>query len=350
MTTLDDLQQIRKLDKEKMANLIADVPNQCLRAYQQSQKINIQYPISGIQNLVVCGMGGSAIGGDLVKTLLNEQLAIPFLVIRNWQLPNFVNQNSLVFVVSYSGNTQETLECFQQAQKKKAKIIAITSGGQLKKLSKESKIPVFDFDFKAPPRASLGYLSIPILVILEKIGLVNLDFFKIEKSLKLLDQFNQQFLPEIKTEKNIAKYLAYFCFDHLPLIIASSEFAPVARRWKNQFNENSKSFAFYEEMPEIFHNLVEGEFPQRLEDEIVILFLEDPIDKSNSKKSLSGFKKLLEQKNIRYESVPVFGDNFFIKLFSLVILGDWVSFYLAMLNNVNPTPVEQIEWLKKQLL
>lgn len=349
MTTLDDIKSIKELDKGKMADFIADLPKQCLKTYQQSQKINIQYSLFDIQHLVVCGMGGSAIGGDLIKTIINEQLSIPFSVIRDYQLPNYVNENSLVILISYSGETTETLSCAKKAIKRKSPIIVIASDGELEKIAKENKWPIFKIDYQSQPRAALAWLTMPILVILEKLNLLNLKNFNLEENLKLLEQFGQNFRPNIPTEKNIAKYLAYFCFDHLPIIFASEKFTAAARRWKTQFNENSKNFAVWENLPESLHNTIEGDKPWRLKDEFVFLFFDSSLDEPLFHQSAKIWQKLLNQENIRWEAIPSFGDNLFLANFAYVLLGDWVSFYLAMLNQVDPTPVEKIKWLKEQL-
>jgi glucose/mannose-6-phosphate isomerase len=352
MNSLDDIKQIRELDKEKMADFIVDLPKQCLKAYQSSQKLNlssIQNQTSNIQNIVICGMGGSAIGGDLIKSIINDYLSVPFLVIRDYQLPNFVNENSLVILVSYSGQTIETLSCAPDVLKRKSKIIVLTSGGDLEKLAEKNHWPIFKINYQSQPRAALAWLMMPLLVILEKLNLIDLKELEIEKSLELLEQFNQSFYPEIPTEKNIAKYLAYFCFDHLPVILSSEKFSAAARRWKTQFNENSKNFAIWEILPESFHNTIENDLPWRLKDEIVVLFFDSLLDEPTLRRSIKACQELLEEENIRWESIPSFGNNLFLANLAYVLLGDWVSFYLAMLNQADPTPVRKIQWLKAQI-
>ncbi len=349
MTTLDDIKQIKKLDKSGLANFIADLPEQCLKAEQQSQKIILSKNYQNTEKIVICGMGGSAIGGELIKDLTADQLKIPVIVNRDWNLPALVDQNTLVILVSYSGQTQETLSCAKKAIKKKAKIFIITGGGELAKLAKKEKISVLKFNYQAPPRASLGYLFIPILVILEKLKFISLKSWSIKSSLGQLKKFSQAFDLEVPTEKNIAKYLAYFVFDHLPIIIAPTKMTGVARRWKTQMAENSKNFAFFEISPEILHNSIESQFPWRLKDELVFLILEESKGKRESRKALKTFQKLLDKQNIRWESVPTFGTNLFIQTLSSVIMGDWLSFYLSMLNQTDPTPVNNINWLKKRL-
>ena len=349
MTALDNLNQIKKLDKSSMVSFISDLPDQIGKAYQKAQKIKMPKNYKNIKNIVICGMGGSAIGGDLIKIMTENQLTIPLIVNRSWKLPSMVNKNSLVFLVSFSGQTQEILNCAQSAVKKEAKIVMITGGGELQKIAQKYKLPIFKFRYSGPPRAGLGYLSMPILVILEKLNLINLNDWQIPSSLTKLANFNQIFYPKARSEKNIAKYLAYFIFDHLPIIIVPENLAGLARRFKTQMAENSKNFCFFETFPEIFHNSIESQFTWRLKNEIVVLIFEDFNYKSNTKQALRLFQKLLDQEKIAWEGIPNFGDNLFIQTFSLVLLSDWVSFYLSMLNKIDPTPVAKIQWLKKQM-
>jgi len=349
MNLLDKIKQIQKLDKSNMSDFIADLPEKCSKAYTLSQKIILpkDYQSANIENVVVCGMGGSGIGGELVKNIVTDQIKKPFIIIRDWDLPKMIDKNSLVFLVSYSGNTKETLSCAKKALEVKAKIFVITQGGELKKFAQNNKLPIFNFQYKAPPRASLSHLLMPILVVLEKNRIVDLKKLQIPQNLKILKEFNQLFYPQTPTEKNMAKNLAFLIFDHLPIIIAPTNLSGVARRWKTQFAENGKNFSFFEAEPTIFHNFVESRFPRRLKDEFAFLLLENLKKQTRSKKSLNEFEKLLEKKSICWEKIPQFGEDIFAQILSLILLGDWISFYLAILNQVDPTPVKQIEAIKR---
>ncbi|MBU4369472.1 bifunctional phosphoglucose/phosphomannose isomerase [Patescibacteria group bacterium] len=349
MSFLDNIKQIQKLDKSNMSDFIADLPEKCLEAYTLAQKIVLpqDYEDANIENVVICGMGGSAIGGELAENIIADQLEKSIIVIRDWNPPKMINKNSLVFLVSYSGNTKEILSCAEITLQAKAKIFIITQGGELKKFAQKNKLPIFSFQYKAPPRASLSYLLMPVLVVLEKSKLVNLKKLQIPHNLKILKDFNQLFYPQTPNEKNIAKHLAYFVFDHLPIIIAPTSLSGVARRWKTQFAENGKNFSFFNTEPEIFHNFVESRFPQRLKDDFVFLILENLKKQTKSKKSLREFEKLLEKQCIYWQKIPQFGKNIFTQILSLVLLGDWISFYLAILNQVDPTPIQQIEAIKR---
>ncbi|MDD5164124.1 MAG: bifunctional phosphoglucose/phosphomannose isomerase [Patescibacteria group bacterium] len=349
MTILDDLKQIRKIDKLKMADFISELPEQCLAAYEQALKISLPKDCHEVKNIIICGMGGSAIGGELAKDLVQNKITVPIIINRDFNLPILVDEKSLVILVSYSGNTQETINCFKQSLKTKAKKFVITGGGELEKMAKKENCPIFKFKYSAPPRASLAYLFIPILVIFEKMGLVNLKSWQITESLKELQKINKNFKPETLTEKNKAKFLAYSVFDRLPIIIAPSHFSSLANRLKNQLAENGKNFAFSETWPEIFHNFIESRLPLRMEDDLIYLFLDDLNQDKEIKKSLISFQDLLDKKRNYKETISPFGENYFTQFLSFILISDWLSFYLAILNQSDPTPVENINWLKKQL-
>jgi glucose/mannose-6-phosphate isomerase len=350
MSELDNLKKIKELDKEKMANFIKEFPNECLKAYQFTIKnfdpSSINKPI---KNILICGMGGSAISGDIIKSILNPYLKIPLIINRDFNLPNYINEESLVILISYSGETLETISCAREALLKNANIIVITKNGELEKFALKNQLLIFKINYSAQPRAALAWLLMPILCILEKLNLIDLKKLEIEESLKILIQFNQSFYPEIPTEKNIAKYLAYFCFDHFPIIVSSENFSGAARRFKNQINENSKNFSSLEIIPESFHNTLESEIPWRLKDDIVILIFDSPLDNEKLTQAIRIWEKLLDREDIRWEAIPSFGNNLFLANLSYIVLGDWVSFYLAILNQVDPTKIEKINWFKKQL-
>ena len=346
MSILDNLKQIQKIDRQNMAGFISDFFNQCLEAYQLAHKFKLPASYKKVENVVICGMGGSAIGGNLARNLDSK---IPVIIVRNYRPPAFINNKTLVITVSYSGNTKETLSCFNQALKKKAKIIAITTSGKLARVAKKKKIPLIKFAYSSPPRAALGWLFTLILTILARLNFTAQKEAKIEKSIKLLQGLEKKFEPSIKTRNNPAKSLAMFIYKRLPLIIGSEHLAPVARRWKGQLAENSKNLAFFEKAPEIFHNTVVGlKFPTSIKNKLVILILESTSYHPSSKRVFQAFEKLLTKEKIKYRAIIASGQTSLVEILSLVLLGDWTSFYLAILNSVDPTPTKNIDWMKKQ--
>jgi len=227
-----------------MYDYILDLPNQLKSAAKIAAELELPGDYESVKNVLVLGMGASAIGGDIAKSLLENTLKVPMQIIRDYSLLDYVDSNSLVIANSYSGNTDEPLIAFQKAKEKRAKLIAITKGGKLAEIANADAIPLLQFEYKAQPRAALGYLFAPIVIILEKLGL--------SKSSTDFDHV------EIADSSDKAKDLAQKIQGKIPVICAGEFLAPVARRAKNQFNENSKSTAIFEEIPEMFHNTIEG--------------------------------------------------------------------------------------------
>ncbi len=350
MSCLDNLERIKKIDKEGIADLIDGLPKQCLKAYQEAREIVLPKDLSSIKKIVVVGMGAPILGGEIAYSIIEDQLKIPLVFCRSGQLPKNIDKESLIILASFSGETRETLSCFNEAIEQGMKIFVISGRGELKKLAIKHQLPLFSFTHPGISRTALGFFIMPILVLLEKLNLIRVQNIQMEASLKILDRFSKKFRPEIETEKNVAKYLAYFIFDHTPLVLAPHKFLPVARRWKNEFNENAKSFAFFDELPEVFHNTIEGRLPWRLKDEIAVLILESINEPKIYQKNLYYFEEFLRQEDIRYEVIPALGGNLLVQTLSLITIGDWTSFYLAILNNQDPALNKKIDWLKSRSL
>ncbi|HPA25565.1 MAG TPA: bifunctional phosphoglucose/phosphomannose isomerase [bacterium] len=345
MTNLDQNELIQTLDKADMASYILALPSQIEESLLKIKQMTIPADWKKIDNICFVGMGGSATAGDLVANLPALDLKIPLTVVRDFQLPNWVNKNTLVVIVSHSGNTEETLAAFKYAAAKEAKMFVIAERGDLEQLAEKEKAVIFDYDTLAQPRAAMGFQLGAIFGLLKKINIIS---YTLEPSLQVLKKLNQELNPDVQTENNLAKNLAYFCFDHLPIIVASGILKTTAWRWKTQFNENAKTFAFTENLPECMHNSIEGlDYPARFRDDFVYLILANAFETPELLERQEKLKNILQEKNIAYELVEAVGEDVFSQKLSLLLLGDWLSYYLALLNNVDPTPVLTIEKAKK---
>jgi len=352
MSLLDDKKLIEKYDPKKMYDSISKFPSQLEHAFKIADSVDISKIHSGrIENIALAGLGGSAIGGDLVKSYLFFQMKIPFFICRNYFLPNFVGERSLVFVSSYSGNTEETLSAYDQAKKRKAQIVCISSDGKLEKKAKEDGFCLVQIPSGYQPRAALGYSFVPILWILSRLGFCTDKRKDIQKTIEFLSKNSTGYRVETKTSENPAKRLAERVFHKLPIIYSSHDFFDaVAYRWKGQLCENSKILAFFNVFPEFNHNeLVGWNILSGLEDKFLVIFLKDKGDFSRIKKRMEIVKRILQNRNVEVVEVESGGPNLLARIFSLIQLGDFISLYLAILNEVDPTPVEVIDYLKKEL-
>lgn len=319
------------LDSQNMLQVIKDFPNQCREALSLPKGLSIS---GDINNIVVAGMGGSAICGDLLKIYLSDT-NIPVHVSRGYKLPNFVNENSLVFAVSYSGNTEETLSSLKDAKEKNAQIVGITSNGKLAdEYKKVIKIP---FGFQ--PRAALGYLFFPMLGVLHNAKIAKVRNDELNEMLDTLKQTNKF----EDNGQNLAKKLK----DKIPVIYASEALGPIAMRWKTQINENAKMPAFYNVFSEMSHNEIAGY--KGMDRKFAAVIIRDKHDNDRIKKSMDICKEIMET-SVDVEEVETQGSSLLARMFSAIYLGDFVSYYLALWNRVDPSPVEVIEEMKRKLI
>jgi glucose/mannose-6-phosphate isomerase len=350
MVDLDDLLIYRKLDAGGMLGHLHQFPEQCRLAWEKVLEFDLPPEYSRVDKVVVLGMGGSAIGGDMVRRLALAESRVPVWVIRDYGLPPFVNGDTLVIASSYSGNTEETLSAFTASLKTPAKKLVITAGGRLKKLAEKEGIPVFSIDYQAPPRAAFPHSFVPLVGIFQKLGLLGDKSAELEQALQVLDKFAGELMETAPLASNPAKRLAARMWGQLVVIYGGGILAEVARRWKNQLNENSKAWAFFELFPELNHNAVVGcDFPPEVKDRVFVVLLSSVLFSPRSRLHYEAAAELLAKSKISYEVVEAVGEAALAQLMSLVLLGDYVSFYLAMLNETDPTPLEAVDFVKGYL-
>ena len=350
MTTLN-LAQIKRYDSEDMLHLLSSFSEQCKRGWEIGEALELEGCDERIpNNIVIAGMGGSGIGGDLVKAVGGAQSPCPIIVHRGYTLPAFVTSQTLFIAVSYSGNTEETLLSVEQAFAQGAQILAVTSGGKLKAFAEACGLPCVTIPTGQPPRASLGYLLMPILSVLVRLGFtasLNLQS-DLEEAIPLLGKLAEDFQPDAPESQ--PKQLAQALYGKLPVIYASQELEAIAMRWKGQMNENSKSLAYYSVYPEMNHNEIEGwKHPSALTQQCHVIQLRDPIAPSQTQRRMDITAELIQPHTAGITQVNSAGRSLLARLLSLVAIGDWASFYLAILYKQNPTPVGRIEELKRRL-
>jgi len=327
-----------ELDKANMVELLEEFPLKMRDALRLGEEFTVFAldPKRNFKNIVVLGMGGSAIGGDLLSDYLADELAIPIVVIRGYDIPKFVDENSLVFAVSYSGNTEETISALKKCLEVKARVIALTSGGKFAALAQENSFPVIKVPAGIQPRAAISYLFFPVLKATERLGLIKERSGEIEETLNILQELSKEYGAKSPTKNNLAKKVAMSLYQHLPLVYGSEGLLKaVAMRWKTQINENSKWPCFWNIFPELDHN------------EIVGYEIENNINRQVKRREIT--RKIIEDKVTEFIVCPTKGKGKMARMFSLIFLGDLASYYLAILNQVDPSPVACIEDLKKEL-
>ncbi len=348
---LDDLAYFKEQDPGDMVARIGELPQQCREAWTEAQSVSLPTGYGDVRQIVIVGMGGSAIGGALLKGLVAAECTTPITVRRGYTLPAFVQgPSSLVIGCSYSGNTEETLTAFEEALNQGARTLAITTNGELAKLAQESDTPVVRFGYESQPRAALGYSFVLLLGTFQQMGLLRDYTADLEEAIKVMKELQAEIAPQVPTDQNRAKQLASQIKGKLPVVYGAGFTAAVANRWKTQFNENAKHWAFFETLPELNHNAVVGlGIPEAISAQTTVLMLRSDRDHTRIKKRWAVTAELLTREGVTCESIAGRGESALAQMLSLIHVGDYVSFYLAMLNEVDPTPVETIAFLKRRL-
>lgn len=350
---LDDVEKIRSSDPENMYNRIFDFPEHMGKALKLAEVWKVQAEdFADIRNIVVIGMGGSAIAGDLVRSYLAPKLLIPFQVCRDYNLPEYVDDETLVIASSYSGNTEETLSALDDALQRKALIAAITTGGMMEDVAKINDIPMITLPTGLQPRAALGYSFVPTLMFFDKIGMISGAADEITHVVSKLEKLREKYIEDNPTLSNPAKRIAGMIHGKIPIIYSGPVITDtVAVRWKGQISENGKNLAFANQFPEMNHNELVGwsKTIEEYKDKLTVIFLRDVDDHPKVRRRMNIVKDVIEKLEVQVVDLHSMGETRLERMFSLIQMGDFISYYLAVLNEVDPTPVDVIESLKQQL-
>lgn len=342
---LDDPLALAAGDPSGMLDVLKDFPSQCRQAVASADHL-ASISAERYRQVLVCGMGGSAIAGDLLSVFLR----LPTKVHRDYGLPPWIDKQALLIAISCSGNTEETLSAVQAGLKQGFQPICIFSGGLLRELARQHELPQIEIPAGLQPRAALAYLALPLLALAARNGLTR-GQMEFERVLTELRQLTAQISSDVPVSHNPAKRLAKAIYGRVPLIYGISGAGElVARRWKTQLNENAKQPAFYGAIPELCHNEIVSLAPLRdLLPESIVLLLRDADERPENRKRVEILKEMLTDYSVPFEEVRPQGESHLSRLLAQIHLGDYVSVYLALLNEVDPTPVEPIERFKMRL-
>ena len=338
---LDSKDAIRSVDISDMLAAVGALPKQLSEGVRRGKRATVSK--APLTHVVVCGVGGSAIGGDLLRGWLSTTSQVRCEVQRSYSLPVQVGKESLAIVASYSGNTEETVAMFRDAMKRRARIVAVTSGGRLAKLAEAEDVPLVRIPTGVQPRASIGYMFGAMTGILERCGAVA-PGSQVKDTLGVLGKVNAACRQSTQTAKNEAKILAHRLLPSIPLVIGHGITGPVAKRWANQFNENSKVLSFCSALPEFDHNEIVGWMRDPRTRGFTSVFLHHGTDRAMTRRIIATREMLARVAPVC--EVTAVGRSPMAKMFSLVMLGDYVSTYLGILRNEDPSANEPIDELK----
>lgn len=350
MLDLDNLALFKTIDPDSMLKHISGFPQQCHAAWELAQGIVLPERYKQAKSIVVLGLGGSAIGGDFVRTLVQGECPLPIMIHRDYILPAFVGPQTLVIASSYSGDTEETLITSQAALEAGASLVAVTTGGKLAQWAEENKLPCVHFSYVSQPRAAVGYSFSLVLGIICRLGWAADKTADMQEAMTVMENWQAEIRETAPAARNEAKQMAQWLWGCIPVVYGAGYLSEVARRWKGQVNENAKAWGFFEQMPELNHNAILGyKAPRALQEKMRVIMLRSSLDHPRNQKRFQVTEEVLKRQGISCRVVQARGESPLAHLLSTVHFGDYVSYYLATLYQNDPTPVDEITYLKERL-
>lgn len=354
MNVLDNLETIKKYNPSKSVESIDSLPDQLNRSWQGARGIKMPKNYRKVKNVIVCGMGGSNLASELIRSIYKGQINLPFVLVRGYDLPKFANKDSLVLVVSYSGNTEETVSCLKQAVVRKTKTFCLASGGNVISLAKKNKLPFYQISRKlnpsGQPRYGLGSQLGAMLAILNKLRIIKVDKKDIEDTIDYLEIVNKLFATERSSGKNLAKSMAKDFFGFTPFIVSADFLAANSHILANQINESAKNLAVPYLIPELNHHLMEGlALPLTVTGKVKFLFFSSEQYPALIRKRFAVTQKVLKKQKISFAEYSINGDSRMMAALEILLFGSWFSFYLAVLNKQKPAQIPWVDYFKAEM-
>ncbi|MCH8821436.1 bifunctional phosphoglucose/phosphomannose isomerase [Patescibacteria group bacterium] len=354
MTVLDNPQDLKKLDKSDVASSIAKLPDQIEQAWGESTKVTFPDEYKNIENIVVAGMGGSALGPELIRDVYKSELKVPFAISRDYKLPSFVGKNTLVVLSSYSGETEEVLSVADEAVSTGSKIVGITKGGKLGILLKEKGLPAYIFDPKhnpsGQPRIGLGYSIGGLLGLFKSLSLIKIEEKEVLDILSSLKDLNSSFSPRTLISENFTKEIAEKLSGSTVAVVGAEFLSANAHIFANQLNETSKTFSSYYLISELNHHLLEGlARPENLGKSLKFLILESDQYSEKIKKRIEITKDVIEKQKVETISIKFEEGSHLNQTLDGILISSYITFYLGILNGFDPSEVPWVDYFKEQL-
>lgn len=347
---LDDSVAFSRIDLGNMLAEIDALPEQLGKAWELGRRQDLP-EWSDIQNIVICGLGGSAIGADLLAAYALDRSRVPIFVHRDYDLPAWAGgQHTLVIASSHSGNTEETLSSLAAAQSRGCRCLAVTTGGMLAEAAVQAGNPVWRFEHHGQPRAAVGYSFGLLLAVLVRLGSMPDASADVEGAIRAMQTQQESLRASVPAVKNQSKRIAGQLVGRWAVVIGSGLLAPVARRWKGQINELAKAVAQFDVLPEADHNTLAGVLnPEATLDQSMILFLRSSFEHSRNQLRSDLTRQAMMIEGLNTDFIDARGDTPLAQQWTCLHYGDYVGYYLAMAYGVDPTPVDAIQGFKQAL-
>lgn len=348
---INDQKSFSKFDPQNMISEIDSLPEQLWQAWNLSKKLALK-PLKQIRQVLIAGMGGSAIGADLLAAYIAPTCNIPVFIHRDYDLPAWAHgEQTLVIASSHSGNTEETLSSFAQAKARDCQLMVITTGGELIEKADQAGAIIWQFDHKGQPRAAVGYSFGLLLGAFTRLALIPDPETELAGAVEAMQVQARSLRVEIPVNQNPAKRMAGQLMGRIVVVIAADTLDPVARRWKGQISEVAKSWGQFEFLPEANHNTLAGIInPGENLSKLMVLFLQAPSSHQRNRLRSELTRMTFMMEGISTDFINAQGDTTLAHLWTLLHFGDYTAYYLAMAYGIDPTPVEAIENFKKQMV
>lgn len=346
---LDRPEQMETLDRGGMLKFLGRFPESCKETVEAVERLPlVDLPRGEFKAVIIAGVGGSAIGGHLLRDWLLDSCPVSIHISRGYRLPRFVDDETLVFAVSYSGNTEETLGALRDALERGCTVIALTSGGEMRRLSAEKGIPCLSLPRGMLPRAALPNQFFSLATVMRRLDLASGLWGEVAEAFEILEGLRNDLAPEMSTASNPAKLVANGLRGLVPFVYGPRMFEAVAYRICTELNENSKVPAGSGFFPEAFHNAVMGcEAPEDVRRHVCVLIIRDPEGLPHIRRKIDGFKQLMESGGVRVLEIPARGRGRLARMLSVLYIGDYAATYLGLLHGLDPSSMDSIEALKR---
>ena len=354
---LDDQKQYKKLDSGRVAESIELLPDQMRQVLDDSRLVKVPKHFSQASSIVVNGMGGSNLGTHIVRSAFAHEIKVPIIIEPGYQVPRHVSKNTIYLLSSYSGTTEEPLSVYPELKKRNAKIMAITEDSPKSKLMKlmlKDNLPGFifkpRFNPSGQPRLGLGYSIFGQAILLAKAGMFTIKVRFMEDVIASMEIWTRELRPVSPASQNPAKRIALELAGKIPILVASEHLTGNIHVMRNQINECSKHYADYLEIPDLNHYSMEGlSFPKSNPKNLVFLFFESSFNHRRVQKRFTLTKQVVKKNKIKTISHQLKGKDKVTQAFELLQLGTWISYYLGIINQVDPVKIPYVDWFKKQL-
>jgi glucose/mannose-6-phosphate isomerase len=347
---LDSPSTVSQLDPHGLLQRIETLPEQFEDGWRLATSLSLPTEAQRASQVVVLGMGGSAIAGDFLASLAQQAGRKPVAVVRGYHAPAFATSNTLVIACSHSGNTEETLSAFEQTLEAGCTHVVVTTGGKIAETARERGLPVYHYQYAGEPRSALGYQLAGLLRIAESAGVIAGAAGAIEQTVALMQAQREELAFDCAEKQNKAKQIARRLHNRLPVMVGAETLAVAAHRWKTQVNENADAWAFWEELPEMDHNTVVGfARPEKAVPHLHAVLLHSRSLHPRVRLRYDITESELAAAGVSHERVEIVGDEPLAQALSAAYLGDLVSYYLALLEGVQPSPVKPIDRVKAKL-